>query len=460
MISIFIDGKQADYFGSLTIKKDNPLFAELEKEPAEHTYTLTLPTTSINAKIFSVVQHTLAKPAILPARIEVDGVVVLDGSCNVQSWNDSGYSVYFSGVVPYEDVANNPIKKLLSDKRPLTEVFDSYSEWVGLDVNSFGVIEYKTNGELAIVKSHVQVRFPNSSIIQSSLSGRIGFNIDYLVGEIAKYYGVTIDRPPFADDFIVANATPQANYSSKYLSSLLPQYSALELLKNLAIIDNKKINVDYKLQKITFMDMSQVLNFPPSENRLNVSAYSLDWQKNETFEKRIITKQVSPIRYEYVYGNNNEKRVTYFDLVEDKEVEINPNGNKDYELMLAIPAQYRTTIVFAEDDRYDNDGKPADLEDNQWNYFVIASWNDLLDLDGEIGWWIPPASFTFNNYYKLRELIAERHTTIKMNVRLSSVEFATINYWKPIYIDNVGKVWLKTINFKPDGESDIEGYLY
>ena len=71
--------------------------------------------TATNAKIFSLIQHTLATPKKLSAHIEIDGVQVLDGSCNVQSWSESGYSVYFSGIAPYEDVNISPIKKMLGD---------------------------------------------------------------------------------------------------------------------------------------------------------------------------------------------------------------------------------------------------------------------------------------------------------------------------------------------------------
>ena len=118
MINIYINNERADFFGSLSIKKDNALFTAPNVEPSAHTYTLTFPMTDANVNIFGLAQYTLNKPTEYPARIEVDGVNVFNGSCIITSIKKDSYSVYFTEVIH----GGQGVKAMLTEERTLNEV--------------------------------------------------------------------------------------------------------------------------------------------------------------------------------------------------------------------------------------------------------------------------------------------------------------------------------------------------
>ena len=271
MIEIYINNQRADYFGDLTIKKDNPLFSKFDVEPTEHTYTLTLPTTATNAKIFSLIQYTLATPQKLPARIEIDGVVVLEGSCNVQSWNDSGYNVYFSGIASYEDSKNNPIKRMLADTTTLPIILNNilgYDNFVKEKNYEGGAVFFQYKGIDAIARADnadFAYKAINSDVIIDPVfwdKTNFIFSAYFLVDIISDYYGITAIIPQKLQDvWLYVFGSPEfldsedpISPNTYRLSSSAPMWSAKELIFNVATAISNKVHFEFDDNIISFFE--------------------------------------------------------------------------------------------------------------------------------------------------------------------------------------------------------------
>ena len=470
MISIYINNQLADYFGDITIKKDNPLFSNFDKEPTEHTYTLTLPTTATNAKIFSLIQHTLATPKKLSARIEVDGVQVLDGSCNVQSWSESGYSVYFSGIAPYEDANISHIKKMLGDTTTLPIILrntiDGYDNFA--NDNGFNKI-YLTDTDLngviynAVAKGNNIVLKRENFDMPADDAYAVNFVVSsyFLIKKVAQYYGIKIksmpndlkgvwlyvfDKPEWLD------SEDMESPNSFRISSSAPMWTAKELLLNMACAISCKIEFDYKANVMSFFDIA---DFPTTSTKpLSAESYSLDFVPAKSIKGVVKFAQF-----------DQEKEVT--DEEGNKLTQIVPFSNTS--VAYDINAEESESEDKKESIYYENIAGIATLQDGKIVApYPYATNEYYINLKGKvilcefISNNIYPPSIVDNIFkhhpFELYEAINAR-PSIKCKVHLSPLELINVDYWKPVFIENIGNIYIKSISFKSGGESELEGYL-
>ncbi len=433
MIDIFINNQKADFFGSLTIKKDNPLFSNFDAEPTEHTYTLTLPTTATNAKIFSLVQHTLATPQKLPARIEIDGVQVLEGSCNVQSWSDSGYSVYFSGIAPYEDVNISPIKKMLGDTRMISDILSFGS----IRVDSGDTAGSIDNG-LILGLVYAYTEGENVELITSN----VAFSIPLLIQRIANYYGINIQQlDSLADYYIVCAGKPSVRIENFQgiplyyidIDKSVPKIKAKELIESVVSAFGYKIKIDYINKYISFYSLD---DFKTSSVAISHSKCSINFNDDIPIVGKFNFAQYNDFE---ISTDDGKKKYPYTTL---NNIEIS-NGTAKYDNRLSVMQMRNNVIIMPRDKEGEEDKELIAL-------CRIAS-SDIYTL-------------TMNSYaipeFKLYKNIASRKMKLKLTSQLNPIQFTTLNMWRPIYLDNIGSVFINSINFKSDGESEIEAYLY
>lgn len=481
MIDIYIKGKRADYFGSLTIKKDNPMFSNFDVEPTEHTYTLTLPTTATNVQIFSFLQYTLAKPATLPARIEIDGIPMLEGSCNVQSWDDSGYSVYFSGVIPYEDTADNPIKRMLADERLMNVIFANHKEWTNItNPDKWGdgvlwegenIITKTTSKGVVDMFAYRQFYYAHTDGVASlSWNPTIGFSIGVMLGLIEKYYRITFngDFSALKDCFTVTNTLgykyPTTTIDTPaYIANRLPKLTIKQYLQGISAMIGCRLKYSFETNIISFVNLNNI----KKATHLEALNYELDWSSAIGVIGGVEFKNILPMtekKTENVDGVEMEIE-TEHPLSVELSTTINNEDKKLYTIPFANPQSKDGIIILSYD--YFKDKKPVKLKEEQLGYSVIAMVNEQLNVpnSNNKGCFIPPSQgiigkSQFDEKFQIWKNASSRHTTIKLRSRINPVQFSQLDMWSPIHVDNIGNVFIKSINFKSDGESDIEAYLY
>lgn len=433
MISIYINNQRADYFGDLTIKKDNPLFANFDIEPTEHTYTLTLPTTATNAKIFELIQHTLSTPNKLSARIEIDGVQVLDGSCNVQSWSSGGYSVYFSGIAPYEDANISPIKKMLGDQQLISDML-KFGSVMSENGDTAGILKEG----MMIGRAYAYIGGENTELITTN----VAFSLSLLIQSIANYYGINIQQlDEFANHYVVCAGRPSVrneNFEGRPVffvdvDKSIPRISAKSFVESVASAFGYKIKVDYINSAISFYSID---NFSTSAVEVSHSNYSVDFSKDIPIVGTFNFHQQDPFE---VSTDNGKKEYPYTTL---NDVEIS-KGTAKYSNKLSIMQMNGKGIIMPRDREEDADKELIAL-------CTIASTTTYL---------LAINSYSLPNF-DLFKKIGDRKTTIKLSASINPLQFKNLDLWHPIYIDNIGSVFIKSISFKSSGESDIEGYLY
>lgn len=438
MIEIYINGQKADYFGSITIKKDNPLFAKPDIEPTEHTYTLTLPTTATNARIFSLVQFTMAQPATLQARIEIDGIPVLNGSCVVQSWNESGYSVYFNGKDP-----NVAVKRLLADTATLQDVITI----ADTTKNDAGV--YLTeNGRACIVKGYASCVFYRDGELRTSVVlSNLAFDNNYLIRKIASYYGVTIDTLPHVYVMQLGKSTTEIRNiggQTAYwtiINKSIPRITPKEYLCNIAFAFGKRVEIDYYNNRIKFVDLIAGSGNNIIADITNISYGSqlvglIDYTEIKPYEYQDIEGEKQIATYSKEFGfffgeqNEEEKKQSFFT---NRFSLPKPLANSDFADTIALPSHYEE-----DDERLENIALVDFVNDGIYSYLTPFT----------------PVAEGYEIYNKVNA----KGVTIKISHRLNPLDFVATKYYKQNFINGM-PFFIKTINFKPDGESEIEGYL-
>lgn len=438
MIEIFINGKKAEYFGSLTIKKDNPLFAKPNIEPVEHTYTLTLPTTATNVQIFSLVQFTMAQPVELLARIEIDGVVVLEGSCIVQSWSNSGYSVYFSGKS-----ADTKVKKLLADTATLQDIITI----ADTTKNDAGV--YLTeNSRASIVKGYTSsYAYRDEQLRVLGVESNLAFDNNYLIRQIASFYGVEIDTLPSVyvmqlgkADSYVKTINNQVSYWTRIQSSI-PRITPKEYLCNIAFAFGKRVEIDYFNNRIKFVDLLAVSGDNIIADITNISYGSqlvglIDYTEIKPYEYQDIEGEKQIATYSKEFGfffgeqNDEEKKQSFFT---NRFSLPKPLANSDFANTIALPSHYEE-----DDERLENIALVDFVNDGSYSY--LKEFTPIAE------------------GYEVYNLVNAKGVTIKISHRLNPLDFVATKYYKQNFINRM-PFFIKSINFKPDGESEIEGYL-
>lgn len=433
MINIYINNQLADYFGDLTIKKDNPLFSNFDVEPTEHTYTLTLPTTATNAKIFSLIQYTLATPQKLPARIEVDGVQVLEGSCNVQSWNDSGYNVYFSGVIPYEDIADNSIKKMLADNEFIKNRL-SFGSVMSENGDNAGIVKEG----MIIGRAYAYIGGENTELITTN----VAFSLSLLMQSIANYYGITIQPlDEFTNHYVVCAGRPfvrNENFEGRPVffvdvDESLPRIRAKVLIESVASAFGYKVKIDYLNNAISFYSLD---DFSKLAVAVSHSKYNVEFNQDIPVVGKFNFAQYDAFE---ISTDEGKKEYPYTTL---NNIEIS-KGTAKYSNKLSIMQMSDKGIILPRDREEDADKELIAL-------CTIASTTTYL---------LTINSYTLP-YFELYKKVGGQKTIIKLSAHINPLQFKNLDMWSPIYIDNVGNVFVKSLSFKSNGESDIEAYLY
>lgn len=463
MIAIYINNQLADYFGDITIKKDNPLFSNFDVEPVEHTYTLTLPATATNVQIFSFVQFTMAQPVELLARIEIDGIVVLEGSCIVQSWSNSGYSVYFSGIAPYEDVNISPIKKMLGDTTTLPVIlnkilgFDNFANEKNYEG---GAVFLRHKGIDAIARAD-NAEFAYKAIDSSiSIDSRFWnktnfiFSAYFLIDVIADYYGIKVTIPQELQDvWLYVFESPEyldsedpISPNTYRLSSSAPMWSAKELIFNVAMAISSKVHFDFDDNTISFFDLVDYPQVPTRE--LDKMSYSVEFDaidkiqgivgfanfdvkdgEDEKGEPIVVKFSTNDYTYDINHTEGEESKTYYTNKA---GVAYFEGGN------LVVPRPHYNNKYYQ-----DLKGKVVFLGPLYYGYAK----SNIIDavFNGD--------PFLLYERVNLRPLI-------KFKTHINPLQFISLDYWQPLHINGIGACYIKSISYKYSGESDIEGYLY
>lgn len=439
MISIYINDKLADYFGDLTIKKDNPLFAKPDVEPTEHTYTLTLPTTATNADIFSLIQYSLTTPQALSARIEVDGIPVLNGSCIVQSWSNSGYSVYFSGKS-----ADTNVKRLLADTATLQDII-SIADTTQTDA---GVYLFE-GGEDAVVQGYASCVFYRDGELRTSVVlSNLAFDNNYLIRKIASYYGVTIGTLPHVYVMQLGKPTTEIRNIGGQMASWtiinksIPTITAKEFLCNIAFTFGKRMEIDYRNNAIKFTDLS-VASGIDMKGDIESVEYGSQLQGFIDF------KEIKPYEYQNTEGEKNNVKYSQDFKFHFGEIPQEDDKEKSF-----YTNRFSLPKFLASADFNDSVALPSHYEDDDERLNDIALVN-FVD-EGSLSYLT-----TFNpegQNYSIYDKVNEKGVTIKISQRMSPVEFMSARYFKMNYINGM-PFFIKSINYKSNGESEIEGYL-
>ena len=452
MISIIINNQRADYFGSLTIKKDNPMFSPIGIEPIEHTYTLTLPTTATNVKIFSLIQHTFATPQKLPARIEVDGVQVLEGSCNVQSWSESesGYSVYFSGVA--EDANASPIKKMLADTRTMYDLLkDDVQEFVNLTADNYVGIRSKYNNTPAIVSGYTYRYYSPTNTELTPDMANVGYCVKYLLEKIVEKYGITISNllNNFQNYFIIRGSEPRIerfvfegyNVQHLYLADGLPTLTAKQIIESACALIGAKLNIDYSTSTITFERLSGTKN----PQALNAELNSINWQEVLTSLPKITFDHIEPLVIEDEESGNK----TSYPYSQEVSVAF---GEKENKIPIAFPIVSSGII---------GNSIISPMTSQNADKHIICGFKGSTAEIGESVYRMTPANLSFDDtYMQWWRDVQNKNVALKFKAKLHPLQFSHFNYFKPININGIPPFFVKSISFNANGESDIEGYLY
>ena len=429
MIAIYINGERADFFGSLTIKKDNPLLAKFDVEPTEHTYTLTLPATATNVQLFSFAQYTFANPQA-SARIEVDGVVMLEGSCNVQSWSESGYSVYFSGVTPQDNTT--PIKEMLGDKQFIS------------DLLSFGSPQIEHQGFVGEIEHGIIIGIANgydsvggTKLIQTN----VAFSAERLLSAIADHYGISIEMlAEFTEYYIVCAGLPSVrieNFGGRPIYYLdadksLPRITAKVLLESIASAFGYKLKIDHVNNTISFFALTEI-NLRATQ--LSHTKYQVSFNADVAIVGTMSFTQAKALEVDTDDGKQT------FPYTDYESVEIS-KGTAKYENRLSLMHSESGGIIMPQvrEEKAEDEVVALCSVTDDGNYFL-----------------------TIENYslptFTLYEGIADKATAIKFSANLNSLQFTALDMWRAVYLENIGEVFVKSINYKSDSDSDIEGYL-
>lgn len=431
MIAIYINNQRADYFGSLTIKKDNPLFADFEIIPTAHTYTLTLPTTSTNAKIFSLVQHTLATPQKLPARIEIDGIQVFDGTCYVQSWNDSGYSVYFAEK---ETLGFNVIH-LLGGTLTLYDIIDDLPNGSVVDW-AIGVW-HEFEGNNAVVSGFVSTTTSEGSITLET--SNVAFSLYFLARRMAQYYNVKlIDLPDKCKTtYIVNGAKPTIKVislggalSSKqiFIREALPKkITARNLFDAICAVCGCKMDIDFATNSIKFVDIS---------SDINVQHIAISMGVNINFNAGV---KFANIQFKHVVKKTDDVTKSL-----SQPVAINLGGQK-YEVPFAVP--------FITNGKIELPLNEVNVED-----YFLCSFEGSQNSDTGDMYRLTDAEIEFNNLFAWWKVAHSRNIIVKCKMNINPIMFNKVNFLKKVNIPTLGNFYIKSINYNPDADSEIECY--
>ena len=443
MIAIYINGERADFFGSLSIKKDNPLFSAPDVEPSAHTYTLSMPTTATNEKIFGFARYTLAKPTDLHARIEIDGIEVFNGSCRITSISADAYSVYFTEVIK----GGEGVKSLLTEERTLNEVLEIAED---LDLQGGNGVFLQSGGVAQIVEAYATSVYFRESLnkLQYLLTdANLAFEINYIIDKMANTYGVSIEHLPSVylsqlgkrDTYLKTFQGTTTQWLRPQTS--LPRLTPKELLQNVAFALGRKMRVDYATNTITF----------PSLNELQaVKKYYNEPFTNIAYEVmggEITFAEIEPYKYTANKGADNEVE-KFVDYSAKFTYRLGNKEGKFYQNKLAIP-------VASDPNEPTYITLPNVYEDNDKRLDSIILCNYAID---EAYYYLTafnPADYT---NFEIYDRVNEFATEVKFSARLTPIDYAQLDLHRTILANGL-RAYVKELNYKPDGDTEISAYL-
>ena len=452
MIAIYINGERADFFGSLSIKKDNPLFSAPYVEPSAHTYTLTIPTTATNEKIFGFARYTLAKPTDLHARIEIDGIEVFNGSCRITSISADAYSVYFTEVIK----GGEGVKSLLTEERTLNEVLEIAED---LDLQGGNGVFLQSGGVAQIVEAYATSVYFRESLnkLQYLLTdANLAFEINYIIDKIANTYGVNIEHLPSVylsqlgkrDTYLKTFQGTTTQWLRPQTS--LPRLTPKELLQNVAFALGRKMQIDYATNTITFVSLNEVQAVKKYYNEpfTNIAYDNL-------IGGEITFAEIEPYKYSEKHveneGKYNEVEVSVEKFVDYSAKFTYKLGNKEgifYQNKLSIP-------VASNADEPTHITLPNVYEDNDKRLDSIILCN--YEVDGSYYYLTAFDPYNYTNF-EIYDRVNEFATEVKFCARLTPIDYAQLDMYRTILVNGL-RAYVKELTYKPDGDTEISAYL-
>lgn len=452
MIEIYINNQKADFFGSLSIKKDNALFSAPNVEPSAHTYTLSLPKTATNVKLFNFIDYTFALPAELPARMDIDGIEVFNGSCRITSISTDAYSVYFTEVIK----GGEGVKSLLTEERTLNEVISINED---LDLQGGNGIFLQSGGVAQIVEAYATSVYFRESLnkLQYLLTdANLAFEINYIIDKIASIYGVSIEHLPSVylsqlgkrDTFLKTFESTTLQWIRP--QSSLPKLTPKELLQNVAFAFGRKMRIDYDTNTITFQSLNDVQAVKEyyTEPFTNISYH-------DGIGGKVSFAEIEPYKYSEKHIEN-EGKYNEAEVSVEKFIDYSDNfswsiGNKEgvfYQNKLSIPvaSDPNEPIAITLPVSYEEDDKR--LENIVLcNYAVDGGLYYLTAFD--------PSQYTdYEVYYRVNE----DGVLAKFNVYLTPIDYHNLDLFRTILV-NGQRAYIKELTYKPDAESEITAFL-
>lgn len=446
MINIYINNERADFFGSLSIKKDNALFTAPNVEPSAHTYTLTFPMTDANVNIFGLAQYTLNKPTEYPARIEVDGVNVFNGSCIITSIKKDSYSVYFTEVIH----GGQGVKAMLTEERTLNEVIQIPES---IDLQGGNGILLQSGGVAQIVEAYASSVYYRASLSKLQwliTEANLAFEINYLIDQIASIYGIDIAHLPSVylsqlgerDEFgKTINNT--ITYWIRPQTSL-PRLTPKDFLQNVAFALGYSMQVDYDTDTISFITLDAVRGVRGVRGVYDEPLEDISY---DAINGIITFEEIEP----YKYTKNKD---------EENEVEVAIPYSRDFKYQLgegdAIYYKNKLSLPIASDPNEPNHiTLPNVYEDDDKRLDRIV----LCDYTIESGYYyLTPIDIEQYTAFGVYDRVNERTTTIKFKNTISPLDYSSLDMYDTILI-NGQRAYIKELNYNPEGESEITAYL-
>jgi hypothetical protein len=273
------------------------------------------------------------------------------------------------------------------------------------------------------------------------------FAIGYILQRIASVYGIRIDEVALFADLMVMQYGTKTTYDEVFEGSViekvvlrdsLPKLTPKQFVENVAILMGGKMKVDYHNNRISFT-LLDATTTPTTQ--LSADINTINYQDALAINS-VKFADIKP--FEHKYKNENDDEV---EIVKQYSIENSisfgegDNQSKAYTLPFSLPNANAnivvTPLVYEEDDeRLEN--------------IILCRYSSLS---------LTPANIDMSDDFVLWKKVTDRHTSIKFSSRITPIQLTTLDLWKPVFVDNIGNIYIKSISYKSGGESDVEGYL-
>jgi hypothetical protein len=223
------------------------------------------------------------------------------------------------------------------------------------------------------------------------------------------------------------------------LRESLPKLTPKQFIENVAILMGGKMKVDYYNNRISFTLLNTTAT---PTTQLSADINTINYQDALAINS-VKFADIKPFEYKYKNENDDEVEVIKQYSIENSiSFGEGDKQGKAYTLPFSLPNINAnivvTPLVYEEDDE-----RLANIILCRYADYSLTSAD--IDLSDDFGLW---------------KKVTNRHTSIKFSARITPIQLATLDLWKPVFVDNIGNIYIKSISYKSGGESDVEGYLY